>query len=89
MTVVVRPGGGDQAVLLGHPAVEFNLLEADCPKHTPEQVELYRRMAKEHGLIAIAGSDYHGHKSSRVRLGACRVDKAVVEALADLASKSA
>ena len=64
-------------------------IEADCPKHIPEQVELYRRMAAEHGLIATAGSDYHGHKGSRVRLGACKVDLMVVEARAELASKSA
>ncbi len=67
----------------------LSAIEVDCPKHSPEQVELYRRIAKEHGLIATAGSDYHGHKGSRMRLGACRVDMTAVEALADLASKNA
>ena len=35
-------------------------IEADHPDHTPENRERYRDLARAHGLVVTAGSDYHG-----------------------------
>ena len=88
---IAHPGGmpgGDEIAENGLAALVsggLNAIEADCPKHTSQQTALYRGLAEEHGLIATAGSDYHGHSGSKVRLGACKVDMAAVEALEGIA----
>jgi 3',5'-nucleoside bisphosphate phosphatase len=68
---LIRRAGG--APVLAHPGtlgrdelipelVEAGLLgiEAWHPKHSSSQVTAYRRLAREHGLVATGGSDYHG-----------------------------
>jgi predicted metal-dependent phosphoesterase TrpH len=44
-------------------------LEVDHPDHLPEQVERYRTLAGELGLVATGGSDCHGTRYEPVRLG--------------------
>ena len=44
-------------------------LEVDHPDHLPEQVEEYRALAGELGLVATGGSDCHGTRYEPVRLG--------------------
>ena len=49
-------------------------LEVDHPDHLPEQVERYRALAGDLGLVATGGSDCHGTRYEPVRLGSslCR-----------------
>ncbi len=35
-------------------------VEVDHPDHDPEDRELLRRLAAEHGLVTTGSSDYHG-----------------------------
>jgi predicted metal-dependent phosphoesterase TrpH len=58
-------------------------LEVDHPDHLPDQVERYRALAGELGLVATGGSDCHGTRYEPVRLGSslCRP-----EAFAELRS---
>mgnify|MGYP003380871739 FL=1 len=35
-------------------------IEVYYPKHTPEQTKRYAEIAREHGLLATGGSDFHG-----------------------------
>lgn len=35
-------------------------IEVYYPKHTPDQVKRYAEIAREHGLLATGGSDFHG-----------------------------
>src|SRR5262245_3694831 len=51
-------------------------LEVDHPDHLPEQVERYRALAGELGLVATGGSDCHGTRYEPVRLGTslCRAE---------------
>ena len=44
-------------------------LEVDHPDHLPEQVERYRALAGDLGLVATGGSDCHGTRYEPVRLG--------------------
>lgn len=46
-------------------------LEVDHPDHGPDDHDRAARLAKEHGLIALGSSDYHGRNKSRNPLGAC------------------
>lgn len=75
----------------GSPGVEDGLIvalvaaglagiEAGHIYHSPADVERYRRMAAELGLIATAGSDCHG---SPLTMGTCTVDRATLERLRD------
>ncbi len=63
-------------------------IEADHSDHSPEEVEKYREMAWRHGLVATAGSDYHGERGGEVfhgPLGGRRVGAAVVPLLRERA----
>ncbi|MGE5598415.1 MAG: hypothetical protein ACM3XS_03450, partial [Bacteroidota bacterium] len=37
-------------------------LEADYPRHSPDQRERYARLARKYGLVVTGGSDYHGER---------------------------
>ena len=39
-------------------------LEVVCPGHKPADIERTARLAREHGLLASCGSDYHGPEQS-------------------------
>ncbi len=55
-------------------------LEADHPEHTPANRALYRDLARAHGLLVTAGSDFHGEARDH-RLGEVTTPAAVVEEL--------
>jgi predicted metal-dependent phosphoesterase TrpH len=65
LTVLAHPGlwGGDELIpqLAAWGIVG---LEVYTPDHTGEQIGRYRRFAKELGLIATGGSDFHGWNTS-------------------------
>ncbi|MCL2695838.1 MAG: PHP domain-containing protein [Clostridiales bacterium] len=44
-------------------------LEVYYPSSTPKQTELYRSLAKQHGLLITCGSDHHGKNRPGVPLG--------------------
>ncbi|MEO6061109.1 MAG: PHP domain-containing protein [Thermoflexales bacterium] len=52
---------GDVEVLFGS-MIGHGLdgIEVYYPRHTPEQVKRYAEIAREHGLLATGGSDFHG-----------------------------
>jgi hypothetical protein len=54
---VSRVGPGDLAELR---RIGFEGVEVRHPEHAPGQVEEYRRLARELGLVPTAGSDFHG-----------------------------
>lgn len=59
-------------------------IETSHPDHRPEDEALYARLAAEHGLIATAGSDFHGSRAGVVYhapLGARHVGPAALERL--------
>lgn len=63
-------------------------IEADHSDHSPEEVEKYREIARRYGLIATAGSDYHGERGGEVfhgPLGGRRVEAAVLPMLRERA----
>lgn len=77
---VIREAGG--VPVLAHPALSrcderiadwvhtgLRGLEVDHSRHMPEEVTRYRQMADTLGLIATAGSDFHGLPSGDVALG--------------------
>lgn len=55
-------------------------LEADHPEHSPENRALYRDLARTHGLLVTAGSDFHGEARDH-RLGEVTTPAEVVEEL--------
>ena len=44
-------------------------IEAYYPDHTPEQTELYERLATKHGLLLTGGTDFHGPPRDEIELG--------------------
>ena len=53
---------------------DFGLKGLECyySKHTPEQIEKYLRYAEKYGLLATAGSDFHGENNKPgVDIGDC------------------
>jgi len=47
----------------------MNAIEAYHSDHSPEDTELYLRLAKQYGLLVTGGSDFHGAVKPSVRLG--------------------
>jgi predicted metal-dependent phosphoesterase TrpH len=63
-------------------AVGLQALECFYPDATPDATDQLVRMARERGLIATGGSDFHGPgKAPNAPLGACAVEYEVVETL--------
>jgi hypothetical protein len=56
-------------------------IEVWHPKHTPFQVEQYRRLARKNGLVTTGGSDFHGAAMGAVFVGMCDVPFSVLEEL--------
>lgn len=83
--VLAHPGlYGNDALVERLAAGGLDGIEADHSDHSPEEVEKYREIAGRHGLIATAGSDYHGERGGEVfhgPLGGRRVEAAVLELL--------
>lgn len=56
-------------------------IEAWHPKHSPGQQSAFDRMARNLGVVASGGSDYHGPGRSRHEVGSCGVQLSTVEQL--------
>lgn len=56
-------------------------LEVIYPEHTPKQIKLYGRLAKEYGLLVTGGSDCHGQAKPEVKIGMVKVPYELVEKL--------
>lgn len=62
-------------------------IETYYPWHTPEQIQHYERIAREHNLVRTGGSDFHGVYGDReITLGSMHVPD---ECLADLDARIA
>ena len=74
-----EPGLSDEAIeaMVGAGMVG---IEADHPDHTDENRAHYRDLAKAHGLVVTAGSDFHG-AAKDLQLGQATTPDAVVEEL--------
>lgn len=64
-------------------------LEVHHPSHNPDQVEFFSALARKHGLVATAGSDYHGEFKPAAGLNWTRLNspagREMIEALAEKA----
>jgi predicted metal-dependent phosphoesterase TrpH len=90
VAVVAHPGlfgardqdepGLSAAVIEAMVAAGMTGIEADHPDHTDENRSLYRDMARAHGLVVTAGSDYHG-TAKDLQLGQATTTAAAVAAL--------
>ncbi|MEF3309895.1 PHP domain-containing protein [Paenibacillus sp. GYB004] len=83
--VLAHPGlyGNDELVIR---LIEYGIagIEAYHSDHGPEEEAKYAELAEQHGLIATAGSDFHGSRGGVVfhaPLGSCTADASVVERL--------
>jgi hypothetical protein len=56
-------------------------IEADHPDHSAADRTFYRDLARAHGLVVTAGSDYHGTAKENNPLGAATTARTAVEAL--------
>jgi len=92
---LIRAAGG--AAVFAHPGTagrddlieEFKEaglagIEVWHPKHSPQKVEGYRRLARELDLVATGGSDFHGATIGNVTIGMSDVP---ASALAELAAR--
>lgn len=52
-------------------------IEVFTPQHTREQVQFYKEIANEMGLMISAGSDFHGHYKPNITLGSCYNDQKI------------
>jgi 3',5'-nucleoside bisphosphate phosphatase len=50
----------------------LNAIEAYHSDHSPAQMELYLRLAAQHGLLVTGGSDFHGAVKPEIHLGTGR-----------------
>ncbi|SEF55224.1 PHP domain-containing protein [Paenibacillus sp. UNC499MF] len=65
--VLAHPGlYGDEDIVRELIAYGLDGIEVSHADHTPEQEAYYGRLAREHGLIATAGSDFHGVRAGHV-----------------------
>ncbi|HOJ23558.1 MAG TPA: PHP domain-containing protein [Armatimonadota bacterium] len=96
--VAIREGGG--APVLAHPAsagrdeclrdwMRLGLvgIEADHTSHRPDEVLHYYRIARELGLIATAGSDFHGSPGTGAPLGERTCGLEVIDRLREAAER--
>lgn len=70
--VLAHPGLiKDQSLIKQALAMGIKGLEVYYPEHTPEQVNKYLQLSRDHDLLITGGSDFHGSGSdqSRSRLG--------------------
>lgn len=70
--VLAHPGvnlRGREELLDGILELGVDGVEAFSSYHTPEQADRFCRLARERGLFATCGSDYHGRTKPAIRLG--------------------
>ncbi len=83
--LVAHPGRGDgfmgfDALLLDQLRAEVPVdgLEVYHPRHSPEQVALYRDYARQHGWLVSSGSDSHGPEKPPIKYRA-ELSRALLE----------
>ncbi len=83
LAVLAHPGWGRQDEMIPELVVAgLDGIEIYYPDHTPAQVEHYRTVAAQHGLLATGGTDFHGgNLATRVPLGSQYVPEAIVAPL--------
>ncbi len=54
-------------------------IEVYYPTHSPGDVKRYERLAKENGLVATGGSDFHGERRPDIEFGSTTISDAMVE----------
>jgi len=61
--------------------IEYGLqgLEVYYPTHLQADIRRYERLAKEHGLVATGGSDFHGERRPDIKFGSTTISDAMVE----------
>jgi len=64
-------------------------IEAIYPLHSHQQIERYKRMTSDFGLIFTGGSDCHGRNQEKMRLGGTTVPKECYESLLRVKEKYA
>ncbi len=80
--VLAHPSYYTTAELLGRLAdLGLRGIEVYYPEHSASLIRRYLEMAKEKGLVATGGSDFHGPKTQRAALASVMVPEAVVEEL--------
>jgi predicted metal-dependent phosphoesterase TrpH len=94
--VLAHPGFLPDRTVASREEIEYLLergvrgIEVEYSMHTAEQIEEYRGLAREHGLLITGGSDFHGGDVfPEIGLGSAGVDEAAVEALKAARQKSA
>ncbi|WP_258525464.1 PHP domain-containing protein [Paenibacillus sp. YN15] len=91
--VLAHPGlYGNDALVERLAGGRLDGIEADHSDHSPEEAAKYRELARRHGLVATAGSDYHGERGGQVfhgPLGGRRVEAAVLPLLRQRAESRA
>lgn len=73
---LVRLGPNEDLDTLVKSLADAGMAALECyySTHTPEETELYVRMAEKYGLVATGGSDYHGANKPDLTLGWGRGD---------------
>jgi predicted metal-dependent phosphoesterase TrpH len=75
----------EPSVIVELAAAGLGGVEVDHPDHGPQDRELLRALAAEHGLLATGSSDYHGTNKT-TPIAAERTAEAVLESLAERAT---
>ena len=80
--VLAHPGTANRDELIPE-LVDAGLagIEVWHPKHNPSQVVQYRRLARELGIAATGGSDFHGAAMGPVRVGMSDVPATAIDEL--------
>lgn len=87
--VLAHPGRmNDDGAIYGLVKEGIMGIEVFYPSHTPQQEAHYLAMARQLGLIATGGTDYHGHVGDRgVSMGGCSPPEEVLGQLWEAATK--
>jgi predicted metal-dependent phosphoesterase TrpH len=56
-------------------------IEVYHPKHSPSDIERYKRLAEKMGLVITGGSDSHGARNGKLQIGAYTVPRSTIEEL--------
>lgn len=90
IAVLAHPGIACSEELIGECAKDGLVgLEVYHPNHSQKQIRFLESLAKENGLIATGGSDFHARSSSRgAVIGTCRTSLTVVNQLKELAQSA-
>ncbi len=59
-------------------------IETYYPEHTKGQVELYRNIARENGLVTTGGSDFHGKSKNQISIGDAGISMNILEQIFNL-----